>query len=451
VIQIRKRTRNTEVGYGSDCRSYSTEYGVLSKSPPSPLRCLVDGVYLPVEGLDARSRLPFSLETASSISLQPSLLLCLLRTLFILTQRGRNTAMLFFQCRRLFLKYVVLLTLISHFAAAFACIKEPIVHVKRISSSKQHQERPCVLSSWTAFSSLHLSQDDSAFTDEESKQTTYSLVGAGATFVTSLVTAVAFAKCGVLRGPLDVATGTFGFYTDAMIVQDSLSAVFTAVMATILVKIITYANEEGIYGPKVGRKLVHTLSAPLFMLFWPIFSSSDGARFFAGVVTLTNMMRLYLAGTGGDNALAGAISRSGDKSEALEGPFIYVCIFQACIMLFWRSSMTGIIAVNTMAVGDGMADLVGRKWGQNNRWFFSKDKSIVGSAAFAASSSLCSIGLVSWLISVGCLQSTLEFTDLSLRIIGISVVCALVELIPIGNDNYTVPLCAGLLAALFLS
>jgi phytol kinase len=355
--------------------------------------------------------------------------------------------MVLFQCRRLFFKFVVVVAVISHFASAFASHREPIVDIKRISSPKQHQERPCVLSSRTA--PLHLSQDDNTLTNEESKLTTFSLVGA--TFVTSLATTVAFAKCGVLRGPLDVATRTFGFYTDAMIVQDSLSAVLTAALATILVKIITYANEEGIYGPKVARKLVHTLSAPLFMLVWPIFSAADGARFFAGVVTLTNMLRLYLAGTGGDNALAGAVSRSGDKSEALEGPFIYVCIFQACIMLFWRSSMTGIIAVNTMAIGDGMADLVGRKWGQNNKWFFSKDKSIVGSAAFAASSSLCSIGLVSWLISAGCLQSTLGFTDLSLRIIGISVACALVELLPIGNDNYTVPLCAGSLAALFLS
>jgi phytol kinase len=355
--------------------------------------------------------------------------------------------MLFFQCRRLFLKFVVLVAVISHFASAFASFREPKVDVKRISSPKQQQERPCVLSSRSA--PLNLSQDDNTLTDEEGKQTTFSLVGA--TFVTSLATAVAFAKCGVLRGPLDVATGTFGFYKDAMIVQDSLSTVMAAVLAFILVKSITYAKEEGIYGPNVARKLVHTLSAPLFMLVWPIFSPADGARFFAGVVTITNMMRLYLAGTGGDNALAGAVSRSGDKSEALEGPFIYVCILQACIMLFWRSSMTGIIAVSTMAVGDGLADLVGRKWGQNNKWFFSKDKSIVGSAAFAASSSLCSIGLVSWLISTGCLQSTLEFTDLSLRIIGISVACALVELLPIGNDNYTVPLCAGLLASMFLS
>lgn len=351
--------------------------------------------------------------------------------------------MMFFQCRRLFLKFVVLVALISHFSSAFASLREPIVDVKRISSPKQHQERPCVLSSSTT--ALHLSKEDNTLT----KQTSFSLVGA--TFVTSLATTVAFAKCGVLRGALDVATGTFGIYTDTMIVQDSVSAVLTAVLATILVKTITYANKEGICGPKVARKLVHTLSAPLFMLVFPIFSEADGARFFAGVVTLTNMMKLYLAGTGGDNALAGAVSRSGNRSEVFEGPFIYVCIFQACIVLFWRSSMTGIIAVNTMAVGDGMADLVGRKWGQNSKWFFSEDKSIVGSVAFAASSSFCSIGLVSWLISAGCLQSALDFTDLSLRIIGISVACALVELVPIGNDNYTVPLCAGLLAALFLS
>ena len=112
--------------------------------------------------------------------------------------------------------------------------------------------------------------------------------------------------------------------------------------------------------------------------------------------------------------------------------------------------MIGVIALSTMAAGDGMADLVGRQWGRNNKWFFSEDKSVAGTVAFATASSLTSIGLINWLITTGCLQAGLGPMELAVRIIGISVACSIVELLPIGDDNYTVPLSAALLAALLV-
>jgi phytol kinase len=272
------------------------------------------------------------------------------------------------------------------------------------------------------------------------------------TLVSGLTAVIAAAKTGILRGPLDLATGEYGIYTDAMILRDTGSTALAAALAFVLVKAITLGYEKGVYDSKVSRKLSHTLSAPLFMLFYPIFSPADGARFFAGLVAFVNGVRLYLAGSGsGDSSLARSVSRSGDKSEALGGPFIYVCLFELFILLFWRSNVIGIIAASTMAAGDGMADLVGRKWGRNNKWWFSEDKSIAGSTAFAVSSSLTSFGLVNWLSAMGCLETSLGTTDLAIRIIAISVICAMVELLPIGDDNYTVPLSAAALASLLLT
>jgi phytol kinase len=270
-------------------------------------------------------------------------------------------------------------------------------------------------------------------------------------------TVTAAAKFGVLKGPLlalDAATTaeSFGVYTDAMILRDFGSTIVSAALAYAFVKSITWSKSQDFMDAKVARKLIHVLSAPLFILVWPLFSPAQDARFFAGIITLVNGLRLYRAGTGtGDASLAGAVSRSGDKKEALEGPFIYVCIMQVMIWFFWRSSMVGVVALSTMAAGDGMADLVGRKWGRQSKWFFSEDKSVVGSVAFAVASSISSIGLVTWLITTGCLQSTLLWTDLAFRITGISLTCAVVELLPIGDDNYTVPLSAAILAYLFLS
>ena len=112
--------------------------------------------------------------------------------------------------------------------------------------------------------------------------------------------------------------------------------------------------------------------------------------------------------------------------------------------------MVGVIAMSTMAAGDGMADLVGRRFGRNNKWWFSESKSVAGSIAFTIASSLASFGLVNWLIFTGCLETTFEPMALALRIFGISVLCAMVELLPVGDDNYTVPLSAAVLTALLL-
>lgn len=246
--------------------------------------------------------------------------------------------------------------------------------------------------------------------------------------------------------------GGFGPYTDSMILRDAASTALTAILAVVFVKAVTYGYEQNWYSSKVGRKLNHTLAAPLFILFFPLFSSADGARFFAGLVTTTNILRLYLAGTGaGETSLAKTVSRSGDKAEVLKGPFIYVCLFQLCIWFFWRSSPIGVVAMSTMAAGDGMADLVGRRWGKTNPWpFVADNKSMVGTAAFALSAFVCSFGLLSWLATTGCLELSMGTADLAVRVLFISVVCAFVELIPVGDDNFTVPFTAGALAALLL-
>jgi dolichol kinase len=259
------------------------------------------------------------------------------------------------------------------------------------------------------------------------------------------------AKVGILRGEIQVGGG-YGPYTDSMILRDAGATALCAVLAVALVKIIGYGYENGWYNSKIGRKLNHTLAAPAFILFFPLFSAADSARFFAGLVTFSNILRLYLAGTGqGESSLAKTISRSGDKAEVLGGPFIYVCLFQLFIWFFWRNSPIGVVAMSTMAAGDGMADLIGRKWGGDNKWEFSDgSKSKVGTLAFIVFAFLTSFGLVNWLITTGCIDLTLGTTDLAVRLLLISVITAFVELVPYGDDNYTVPGTAAVLAAILL-
>ena len=262
--------------------------------------------------------------------------------------------------------------------------------------------------------------------------------------VASIAAAAGAAKVGVLGAG----------YSDAMIARDSLMTGLTSVLAVVMNRGITWGYEAGKYDSKTGRKLAHILSAPLFILTWPLFSNASGARIFAGLVTLTNMYRLYLAGTGdaAESSLANTISRSGDKSEVLGGPFIYVCLFQFFILTFWRNTFPGVVAMTTMAAGDGMADIIGRRYGKNSfKWPFGDgQKSLVGTLAFSIFAFGLTLGICSWLIAMGTLPSSLIFSELARRIFAISCICALVEVLPFGDDNYTVPGSAALLSWLWL-
>lgn len=218
--------------------------------------------------------------------------------------------------------------------------------------------------------------------------------------LTLALSAIAFvatdAKLGLLSGPLASDGFTVLPYSNSLIFQDVGLTALTASLGYIFVKMVTSAGDRGWIEPKDSRKIIHTLSAPLFMLFWPFFSPAIGSKFFAAIVPTLNAARLFLASSGkGETSLRKAVSRSGDAKEALGGPFIYVCILSAFILLFWRSSPVSIVALSTMAAGDGLADLIGRRLGANNQWP-GLNKSVAGSLAFWLASLVTSVGLLWW-------------------------------------------------------
>ena len=180
---------------------------------------------------------------------------------------------------------------------------------------------------------------------------------------------------------------------------------------------------------------------------------------FASIVPILLSVRLFVAGTGGnseedagsENELAKAISRSGDVKEALQGPLVYTLVLLISTFLFWTDSPIGVVAIATMALGDGLADLVGRRLGSTNKWPFNTSKSMAGSAAFVVGSFLGSFGLISWLVGMG-VMDPLGFSTLGLmgRLSVISVVCAGIELLPVVDDNWSVPISAAALAVYLL-
>ncbi len=126
-----------------------------------------------------------------------------------------------------------------------------------------------------------------------------------------------------------------------------------------------------------------------------------------------------------------------------------VILFTAILFCFC-DNLSAAVALSTMAAGDGMADIFGRRFGKNNKWFFSESKSVAGTVGFVVSAAACSIGLAAWLISTNTVIVMMPFPSLVARICFISAASSIVELFPFADDNWTVPTISALLAAMLI-
>ena len=62
------------------------------------------------------------------------------------------------------------------------------------------------------------------------------------------------------------------------------------------------------------------------------------------------------------------MSRTGDRKELLRGPLCYGLIFALSTAVWWRESPLSVISLMLLCVGDGFADLVGRRYGARTSW-----------------------------------------------------------------------------------
>ncbi|PKA56443.1 putative phytol kinase 2, chloroplastic [Apostasia shenzhenica] len=206
--------------------------------------------------------------------------------------------------------------------------------------------------------------------------------------------------------------------------------------------------KRGVLEQKMNRKLVHITLGLAFMLFWPLFSSSSLAPFLAALAPGVNMVRMVLLGLGvwKNDAIVKSMSREGDHRELLKGPLYYACTITLATSIFWRTSPIGISAICNLCAGDGIADIVGRRYGKL-KLPYNPSKSFAGSVAMAVAGFLASIGYMHYFASFGFIE---EGWGLSFRFFIVSTAAALVESLPIStelDDNLTVPLASLIVGA----
>ncbi|CAJ2640337.1 unnamed protein product [Trifolium pratense] len=224
-------------------------------------------------------------------------------------------------------------------------------------------------------------------------------------------------------------------------VSDLFATAISGVVAFSCLRLWEETAKRGLFDQKLNRKLVHITMGLVFILCWPLFGTDRWGSLFAAFFPGVNILRMLVIGLGiwKDEATVKSMSRFGDHRELLKGPLYYAATITLASIVYWRTSPISTAAICNLCAGDGMADVIGRRFGRK-KILYNKNKSYAGSIAMASSGFLASIGYMWYFSSFGFMVGSWK------KVIGflvVSVISAVVESLPIStdlDDNLTVPL-----------
>ncbi len=159
-----------------------------------------------------------------------------------------------------------------------------------------------------------------------------------------------------------------------------LATLFTFAIAIFFLRLMDFIAHRGWIESKLSRKFIHIGTGPIFVLCWLMYPDLPVSRWLAALVPLLITVQFALVGTGviKDEAAVKAMSRTGDRREILRGPLFYGIVFVAVTLIYWKDSLVGIPALMMMCGGDGIADIVGRRF-KSRKLPWSPEKSLAGS------------------------------------------------------------------------
>lgn len=249
----------------------------------------------------------------------------------------------------------------------------------------------------------------------------------------------------------ELRSGAAVMFSDNAVVSDVIATGLSGGVALSLLKLWEQTAKRGLFDQKLNRKLVHITLGSVFMLCWPMFSSGRQGAILAALIPGLNIVKMLFIGLGvwKDDATVKSMSRDGDYRELLKGPLYYASTISLAAVIYWRTSPIAIAAICNLCAGDGMADIVGRRFG-TQKLPYNPNKSVVGTVTMACAGFLASIGYMLYFASFGYMQ---ESFNMAWGFLIVSVVAALVESHPLStelDDNLTVPLISVLVGILFL-
>ena len=241
--------------------------------------------------------------------------------------------------------------------------------------------------------------------------------------------------------------------TNLELVWDIIAMIISIVAVMMVVVINGAIQKSGKLSSDVTRKIVHIFAAPVFLVTWWLYSGSVFSRYLALVVPILFVLLFVGIGTGKvvNEAFVGSMSRSGDASELLKGTLYYALIICIVTVLWFYSpggtaaaNPTALVILGCLAGGDGLADVIGRKYGGDKKFGIGgAEKTIAGSAGMFIGSFLFSYFLAALFL--------FDLVAIFLPILVLSIIVTIVEaLSPKNLDNWTVPIAVVIVIILFI-
>jgi phytol kinase len=224
--------------------------------------------------------------------------------------------------------------------------------------------------------------------------------------------------------------------------NDFIALAITFILSILWLRINDFAAQRGWISGQLSRKIIHIGTGPLFVLCWLLFSPAPSARYLAAMVPLLITVQFFLVGIGviKDEAAVQAMSRTGNPREILRGPLIYGLVFVVLTIWFWKDSPVGMLALMLLCGGDGLADIVGRRWGKT-RLPWNHAKSYLGSLGMLAGGWLLAVLILGVFVAAGEFPGPLS--AYLPAVTWIALAGALVESLPIPDiDNLTISVVA---------
>jgi phytol kinase len=233
-----------------------------------------------------------------------------------------------------------------------------------------------------------------------------------------------------------------------MLNNNFIALIITFAVALAWLRINDYAAHRGWISSHLSRKIIHIGTGPLYVACWLLFNEAVFSRYLAALVPFSITIQFFLVGTGiiRDEAAVQAMSRSGDRREILRGPLYYGILFVVLTIVYWKDSPIGMVALMLMCGGDGLADILGRRFG-SKKIPWNPNKSLAGSAGMFLGGLVLSAAILTLYIVAGIFTGPLTTYVLPLTVIALAG--TLVESLPFHDiDNITVTLTAVLLGHL---
>jgi len=233
-----------------------------------------------------------------------------------------------------------------------------------------------------------------------------------------------------------------------MLPNNILALIVTFLVALIWLRLCDFAAHRGWISSYLSRKIIHIGTGPIFVLCWLLFKNTPSAPYLAALVPGAITLQFILVGLGviKDEAAVQAMSRTGDRREILKGPLYYGIVFVLVTILYWLNSPVGIVALMLVCGGDGLAALMGRRYGKI-KLPWNKNKSWAGSLGVFLGGWVLSAFILVVFAAAGVFQA--PFTSYLRGITLVSLAGALVESLPLEDvDNLTVTLAALVLGPL---